>query len=68
MAASRISKGRITEVVKRFRWFPLASPEKYGGSYLKNAWSEAPEVSKIMEKRYFIERRVITHAGTLEIN
>ena len=56
MAASRISKGRITEVVKRFRWFPLASPEKYGGSYLKNAWSEAPEVSKMMEKRYFIER------------
>ena len=50
MAASRISKGRITEVVKRFRWFPLASPEKYGGSYLKNAWSEAPEVSKITEK------------------
>ena len=55
MAASRISKGRITEVVKRFRWFPLASPEKYGGSYLKNAWSEAPEVSKITEKWYFIK-------------
>ena len=67
MAASRISKGRITEVVKRFRWFPLATPEKYGGSYLKNAWSEAPEVSKIMEKWYFHKRRV-RYDGSLEIN
>jgi hypothetical protein len=45
MAASRLSKGPVTEVVKKFKWFPLASPEKYGGSYLKNAWKEIPEVS-----------------------
>ena len=44
MAASRLSKGKIEEVVKKFRWFPLARPEKYGGSYLKNAWAEIPEV------------------------
>ena len=44
MASSRLSKGPVTEVVKKFRWFPLASPEKYGGSYMKNAWAEIPEV------------------------
>ena len=57
MAASRISKGRITEVVKKFKWFPLASPEKYGGSYLKNAWTEAPEVSR-MTKNGILKRNV----------
>ena len=67
MAASRISKGRITEVVKRFKWFPLANPEKYGGSYLKNAWTEAPEVSRITKKWYF-KGACITHPRTLEIN
>ena len=45
MASSRLSKGPVTEVVKKFKWFPLASPEKYGGSFLKNAWAEIPEVS-----------------------
>ena len=44
MASSRLSKGPITEVVKKFKWFPLASTEKYGGSFLKNAWAEIPEV------------------------
>ena len=57
MAASRISKGRITEVVKRFKWFPLANPEKYGGSYLKNAWTEAPEVSR-MTKNGILKRNI----------
>merc|ERR1711920_459205 len=42
MAASRLSKGPLTPLLKRFRWFPLAEPEKYGGSYLKNAWKDAP--------------------------
>jgi len=44
MAASRLSKGPVTEVVRKFKWFPMASPEKYGGSWLKNAWKEVPEL------------------------
>jgi len=40
--AERFSKGPIVPTFKRFRWFPLATPEKYGGSYLKNAIMDAP--------------------------
>ena len=44
--AERFSKGPIVPTFKRFRWFPLATPEKYGGSFLKNAIKDAPNVSK----------------------
>ena len=43
--AERFSKGPIVPTFKRFRWFPLATPEKYGGSFLKNAIKDVPNVS-----------------------
>lgn len=44
MASSRLSKGPVTEVVRKYKLFPLSRPHLYGNSLLKNAWAEIPEV------------------------
>ena len=64
MAASRLSKGPLTPLLKRFRWFPLAEPEKYGGSYLKNAWKDAPNVSR----SFYIDSQIGTSVVDLADN
>jgi hypothetical protein len=38
-----LKTGPVAPLIDRWRWLKLASPEKYGGSYLKNAMVDIPE-------------------------
>ncbi|TRY62710.1 hypothetical protein TCAL_14355 [Tigriopus californicus] len=40
----RFNPGLYKPLYQKFRFFPSASPEKYGGSFLKNAMAEVPEL------------------------
>ena len=43
-AKKRIQTLNIKPLVERWRFFKMARPENYGGSYWKNACAEIPEV------------------------
>ncbi len=44
MVVWKIPTGPKTALYRPFRIFNRASPEKYGGSYIKNCLAEAPEL------------------------
>jgi hypothetical protein len=49
----RIMKtGPVKPLFEKFKFMRPSSPEKYGGSYLKNAWAEVPEL--LFGAPYFI--------------
>ena len=43
-ALRSIKSGAIKPLVEKWRFFKMSRPELYGGSYIKNAWAEIPEV------------------------
>jgi len=43
--AHRLAKGPNYPLFKKFKFFNMARPELYGGSYLKNLCYERPELA-----------------------
>jgi len=43
-ANSRLAKGPVVGLFQKFKFFNMARPELYGGSYMKNLAAEAPEL------------------------
>ena len=43
-ALRSIKSGKMKPLVEKWRFFKMSTPEKYGGSYIKNAIAEIPEV------------------------
>ncbi len=43
-AIRSLKSGSVRSLYERWTFLKEASPERYGGSYFKNAWAEIPEV------------------------
>ncbi len=43
-AVRQFKTGRVGPLIEKYKWIKTASPENYGGSWLKNAMNEIPEV------------------------
>lgn len=50
----RFNPGLYKPLYEKFRFFPSATPEKYGGSILKNAMAEVPELIACVPYMVFV--------------